>query len=62
MEHIEKLTSILIETQDELEKFKKLSKKWESKAFNLQDDNNQLRELIEKAKIVLFNKNPHSTK
>ena len=38
MEHIEKLTSILIETQDELEKFKKLSKKWESKAFNLQDN------------------------
>ena len=55
MEHIEKLTALLIEKEKELEKFKKLYKKWEDKAFKLQDENNELNIKVSKVKKIINN-------
>ena len=53
MEHIEKLTALLIKREEELEKYKKLTKKWEDKAFKLQDECNDLNLKIEKVKKIV---------
>jgi septal ring factor EnvC (AmiA/AmiB activator) len=55
MEHIEKLTALLIEKEKELEKYKKLYKKWEDKAFVLQDENNELNMKVKKVKNIVNN-------
>ena len=53
MEHIEKLTALLLKKEKELEKYKLLYKKWEDKAFLLQDENNELNMKVAKVNKII---------